>query len=277
MRPSYTRNLSHPSCLLIAAAMGVLALQAARSPLAAQTMASAWAPGNLAQARLLGASFDGKAWQAGVEIRLKRGAHTYWRQPGDGGLPPEFDFSGSDNIAASKVSFPAPVRGGKKGEEFVGYEKLVVFPLRIVPVSASAPVRISLTLNYAACEKICVPERAKLRLTLTPGRSDPAVAAMIARFAALLPGRLDAPGAPKLAIMPVEAGKRWKLSVPETSFRAKDLFVEADAGWYFDIFREPGGFEIVLAQKPEKPAPLPRPFFTITGDRGAFEGTVTLP
>ncbi len=258
-------------------ALALVALAAGASSVKAQTIASPWATGNLAQARLLAATFDGKSWQAGVEVRLKGHAHTYWRQPGDGGVPPVFDFSKSTNIAEAKVLFPAPVRGGKKGEEFIGYEKVVVFPVQIVPVNGAKAVNVDLTLNYAACEKICVPELAKLRLSLTPGRSDAIAASMIARFSALLPKSLDAPGAPKLAITPLEPGRRWRVTVKDASIKAADLFIEADEGWYFDTMKKPDAFEIVLAQKPEKPALLPKPFLTLTSDRGAFEGAYALP
>src|SRR3979411_2289731 len=46
--------------------------------------------------------------RAGIEIRLGPGWKTYWRYPGDSGVPPRFDFAGSDNVLRAKVLYPAP-------------------------------------------------------------------------------------------------------------------------------------------------------------------------
>ena len=49
-------------------------------------------------------SFDGKSFDAGLQIELEPGWKTYWRSPGSSGLPPQFSFSGSTNVAAFDVS-----------------------------------------------------------------------------------------------------------------------------------------------------------------------------
>ena len=62
---------------------------------------SRWDGDDRSAARLIaGSSSDRTAplWRAGIEIRLKRGWHTYWRYPGDAGVPPEFDFQRSKNV-----------------------------------------------------------------------------------------------------------------------------------------------------------------------------------
>ncbi|MBO0715897.1 MAG: cytochrome C biogenesis protein, partial [Rhizobiales bacterium] len=48
--------------------------------------------------------------RAGIEIRLDPGWHTYWRDPGDSGAPPTFDFSSSENVKSVNVLWPAPER-----------------------------------------------------------------------------------------------------------------------------------------------------------------------
>ena len=45
---------------------------------------------------------------AAVEIRLAPGWHTYWRVPGEAGIPPRFDWSGSQNLAAVAYEWPRP-------------------------------------------------------------------------------------------------------------------------------------------------------------------------
>jgi DsbC/DsbD-like thiol-disulfide interchange protein len=239
---------------------------------------SPWVRGNLSQVRLISGGFDGKTYHAGVEIRLKGKAHTYWRNPGDGGVPPVFDFAKSQNVKLAKVLFPAPTRSGKPGEEIIGYERVVVFPVHITPANPGKQAVVALELNYAACEKICVPELANLQLRLDPSNKDADLASLISAFAAQVPQSLTKAGAPRLSITVAEAGKSWDVSVTAKSGKITDLFVEAPEGWYFDqTSKAHSGYRLTLAQKPEKPSAIPAVHFTVTSSDGAFEGKRSLP
>lgn len=117
---------------------------------------------------------------AGIEIKLKPGWKTYWRTPGDSGIPPRFDFSGSDNVAHVTVLWPVPAAfdDGGGGLSF-GYHDRVIFPLRVAPKDAARPVTLKLSAQYAACERLCVPASALTQTTLagTPvSRTDLALA-----------------------------------------------------------------------------------------------------
>ena len=102
-------------------------------------------------------------FRAGIEIRLKEGWKTYWRYPGDSGVPPVLDFSKSQNVKAVTVLYPAPMRfPDGAGGNSIGYKGDVV-----VPQDAGKPVTLNLKLDYAVCEKLCVPAEAKLELLLT--------------------------------------------------------------------------------------------------------------
>ncbi|HZO45902.1 MAG TPA: protein-disulfide reductase DsbD domain-containing protein [Xanthobacteraceae bacterium] len=109
--------------------------------------------------------------RAGVEIRLARGWHTYWRYPGDSGVPPQFSFAGSSNVKQVDVLWPAPERKVDSGGTSIGYSTSVIFPLRVVPQQAGKPVALRLRLQYAICEKLCVPAEARGDLTLASGRA----------------------------------------------------------------------------------------------------------
>jgi DsbC/DsbD-like thiol-disulfide interchange protein len=106
------------------------------------------------------------ALRAGIEIRLKAGWHTYWRYPGDAGVPPRFDFSTSKNLKQAVVLWPAPQRIVEAGASTLGYSSDVIFPVRVEPVDAKKPVVLRLKLDYAVCEKLCVPAEATTELTL---------------------------------------------------------------------------------------------------------------
>ena len=107
--------------------------------------------------------------RAGLEIRLKSGWHTYWRYPGDAGVPPQFDFGASQNLKRAVVLWPAPQRIVEAGGSTIGYLGDVIFPLRIEPLDAAKPVLLRLKLDYAICEKLCVPAEAKVELALGKG------------------------------------------------------------------------------------------------------------
>ncbi len=106
--------------------------------------------------------------RAGVEIRLAPGWKTYWRYPGDSGIPPRFDFSKSHNVKSVTVRWPAPQRLTDEGGTSIGYKHDVIFPLDVTPEDPGRPVTLALGVDYGVCEKICVPVDAKAELTL-PG------------------------------------------------------------------------------------------------------------
>ena len=125
--------------------------------------ASPWDGGTNAAVRLIAGATPQRA---GVEIRLAPGWKTYWRYPGDSGVPPRFDFSGSLNAKSVIVRWPAPQ--GLKDETgiSIGYKHDVVLLLDVVPRNANKPVTLRLKIDYAVCERICVPADGKAELTL---------------------------------------------------------------------------------------------------------------
>src|SRR5258708_28777035 len=116
-------------------------------------------------------SGQGAPLRAGIEIRLSRGWHTYWRYPGDAGVPPRFDFAGSQNVKAVEVLWPAPRRLPEAGLTAIGYDRDVIFPLRVTVQDPAKPVTLQVKLDYAICEKLCVPAQAKSELALAGGAS----------------------------------------------------------------------------------------------------------
>jgi DsbC/DsbD-like thiol-disulfide interchange protein len=150
--------------------------------------ASPWDKQSHAQARLIAGSIvrsaDATYLRAGVEIRLDPGWKTYWRYPGDSGVPPTLDFAGSKNIKSVTALWPAPERFSDGGGGYsIGYHGDVVLPLRIVPNDGSKPSSLRLKLGYAVCGKLCMPAQADLELTLSgkAGAEEPMLLAAEAR------------------------------------------------------------------------------------------------
>jgi DsbC/DsbD-like thiol-disulfide interchange protein len=151
-------------------------LVAAMASAAVAADASPWADDIQSAVRLIAgrapAEPGERALRAGLQIKLQPGWKTYWRYPGDSGIPPSFDFSASENVKTVTVSYPAPQRfADGAGGHSIGYQNSVILPLRIVPRDAAKPVTLRLKLDYAVCEKLCLPISASLELEVTGGES----------------------------------------------------------------------------------------------------------
>jgi len=130
--------------------------------------ASPWQRDGHSAVRLLAGSRSGAVLLGGIAFQLEPGWKTYWRNPGDSGVPPRFDFSKSENIEAVTVLWPAPAKfDDGAGGHSMGYHDQVVLPLRIVAKNADKPVILRVGINYAVCEKICIPVEANTELGFT--------------------------------------------------------------------------------------------------------------
>jgi DsbC/DsbD-like thiol-disulfide interchange protein len=132
---------------------------------------SSWSQDTRSAIRLIaGSGKSGAAsLRAGIEVKLQPGWKTYWRYPGDSGMPPHFDFSGSENLKTVKVLYPTPHLFSDETGQSLGYKDRVIFPLEISPQQPGKPVRLRLKIEYAVCEKLCVPAEGSAELTLAPG------------------------------------------------------------------------------------------------------------
>jgi DsbC/DsbD-like thiol-disulfide interchange protein len=129
---------------------------------------SPWVKDGHSAVRLLAGSRSGTVLLGGIAIQLQPGWHTYWRTPGDSGVPPRFDFGKSENIEAVTILWPAPTKfADGAGGVSLGYQKQVVLPLRIVAKNADKPVTLRADINYAVCEKLCIPVEASTELAFT--------------------------------------------------------------------------------------------------------------
>jgi DsbC/DsbD-like thiol-disulfide interchange protein len=152
------------------AAIGFAAtLFASSLAIAAQAQdASPWQRDGHSAVRLLAGSRSGGVLLGGIAFQLQPGWKTYWRTPGDSGVPPRFDFSKSENIEAVMVMWPAPTRfDDGAGGHSLGYHDQFILPLRIVVKSADKPVTLRAAINYAVCEKLCIPVEASAELPFT--------------------------------------------------------------------------------------------------------------
>lgn len=160
----------------------------------ARAESGAWVESGHAKARLVSAvaaTGAAKHVRLGIEIKLEPGWKTYWRSPGEGGMPPRFDWGGSANLANVAVAWPAPKRFEIGGLESVGYADHVILPLDVALTQPGEPLAVRLSLQYAVCRQICMLVEAKLTLDL-PGLAQQTSESLtnaeaIARFQARVP------------------------------------------------------------------------------------------
>ncbi len=168
---------------------------------------------------------------AGLEFRLAPGWHGYWRTPGDAGLPPMVDWSGSDNVNRGDLSWPAPTRLVVDGLQNSVYEGHFVLPATLAVTTPGAPTTLRATIGYAACSNICVPYQADLTLALPAGpATTSSEAPLLAKARADVPGTLDAAGIEIVAASFSKVGAVPTLAIELRSgtepFLRPDLFVE---------------------------------------------------
>ena len=165
---------------------------------------------------------------AGIRITLEPGWKTYWRSPGDGGIPPEFAFTGSDVITSVRQHWPVPEVFRQNGLNSVGYVDSVVFPITVYTASPEDEMRISGTLEIGVCEEICIPVTLWFdELLPVEGSRDAAiVAALINRPMSQEEADI---GAVTCAIAPIDDGIAVTATIEMPANAAAD-FVVIEAG-----------------------------------------------
>jgi DsbC/DsbD-like thiol-disulfide interchange protein len=162
---------------------------------------------------------------------LEPGWHTYWRNPGESGVPPVFDFSGSDNVASVEVLYPAPNRYDDGASVSLVYHDEVVFPLLVTPEAADRPVMLRLKAQFGVCSEVCIPTEASAEVELpVEATADPLAGARLARFLPYVP-KAPEPGRFDIERVAAEADALViDVRMPESSY--SDLFADPPAGWY---------------------------------------------
>lgn len=115
-----------------------------------------------------------------LHLRLAPEWKTYWRAPGDAGIPPSFDWSGSENLKSVRFHWPAPEVFHTNGIQTVGYHDELMLPIEIEAVDAKQPVRLRAAIELGVCKDICVPASLELQVDLhPPGKPDKAIVAAL--------------------------------------------------------------------------------------------------
>ncbi len=225
-------RLRHVLPLLLAA----LLLQGAFSR-AACAAAGPWDSQAKGAARLIAATEATGATEmvdAAIQIRLPRGWHTYWKTPGDAGIPPTVSWQGSTNLRSVRIDFPAPNRlPPVDGLLTLGYDNGVVLPVAVTLAHPGEPLHLQATIDYASCQAVCVPIHARLTLDLPAGLGTPGPeAALIAAARARVPVPAATSGirVERAVVSPMVGGKAGALIslrlAAAKPFTMPDLFLD---------------------------------------------------
>lgn len=241
-----------------------------------------------AEVRLIdGGVLEGGALRlAGIEILLDPGWKTYWRNPGDSGIPPQIDYSDSVNVADVKIEWPAPELAWDGYAWVIGYTEAVIFPLVVTAKDPDDAVELKLKLAYGVCKDICIPAEAEAAILLDGAMARPAE---IDFYRARVPVTIDALSA-RGGVVSTSLSRDGDVPVLELHLAlpgaSDDAFavVEGPPGWYLPV---PERTEIdadgaVVFQMPldgaADPDALSGAELSVTGISPAFsfEQTITL-
>ena len=223
---------------------------------------------------LVGDAFDGSAWAAGVRVELDEGWKTYWRMPGDAGIPPEFTWSASVP-ADIEVLFPLPTRFNDASGETVGYKHEVIFPVLVRP-RQSAALDLKLDLFLGVCREVCIPARASATLSLGSASRDPVGSALVADWIRRVPVPMDFAREPVVRRLDGKTVLELALDRP-----VDDIYGEAGHGIYVHRpqFSEDGETARLELGNVSESSSLKGTVLKLTARRGeaGLEQTIVLP
>ena len=213
---------------------------------------------------------------AGLRIRLEPGWKTYWRAPGEAGIPPDLDWSGSRNLVAAETRFPAPEVFDSYGVQTIGYTGEVILPLLLKPSDPAAPMQVTADVSLGVCHDICMPMTTTVRATLPPGGTpDPAIRAALADEPRVIDTRL------RCAMAPIADGVRVEMGMRAPDGMGPEAVAVIESGdpsiWVSETETVVRGAALVATADlvPPRGAPLvidrSRLKVTVIGPRGAVE------
>lgn len=205
--------------------------------LSSQAFEGQWVELPNAKARLLatGDPMSGRIL-AGLEIELDEDWKTYWRFPGDSGIPPSFDWSGAQNVAGTHLLFPAPQRFKDEYGQSVGYKHRVVFPIEIELEGAGRPTNLELNIVLGICREVCIPVMERFSLKLPPVFvATEAAKAILNAATDTVPMKAVEAQQPEIKITE-RAGTTpiVTISVP-SKLLIKDVFIEGPDTWFLSL------------------------------------------
>ncbi|MES0880155.1 protein-disulfide reductase DsbD domain-containing protein [Roseibium sp. SCP14] len=177
---------------------------------------------------------DGQ-YLAGLEFMLEPGWHTYWRYPGEAGIPPQITLTDTENLKDVEILYPVPERYSDGFSESIVYHDGIVLPIRITPDDGEQNVRLNIDLFFGICKDICVPGDASLTLDLNPATEKDSLAAkLIQRDLANVP-QVAATDSLKVESVSLTDEDRLVIETLVEAGATPELFVAGPEGSYIGL------------------------------------------
>lgn len=211
----------------------LLAVVAASFASPALASSSAWRQAEGGRVRLVtSGKTDSEGRLNGVlQIELKPGWKTYWRDPGASGVPPSIDVSANPLVASATIDFPPPEHHFDGLSTWAGYDRSVSLPVTFTMRASGQAGAIDALVFLGICETICVPVQAKLVVDTSIEPDNANDASIVAAAWAALPQPATAEFSAKII---ASDGKTVKLEVasPDGGEKA-ELFLAGSDGYMF--------------------------------------------
>jgi DsbC/DsbD-like thiol-disulfide interchange protein len=271
--PNQSRAMKKRSALLLACALSCT------TPGIAAASSSPWADVQGGAVRLVTAGTpdaDGIV-RGALQIDLKPGWKTYWRDPGDTGVPPSISVTGA---SLAGVAYPVPQRFDEDGTVWNGYEAPVSFAVQLkLPGGKTGEIGARVFLGI--CQTICIPLQAELKLDPAADAANPDDAAIVAKAFEGIP--MPARSGFQLTEAKQESEAltvKAELPLPDAT---AELFVAAPQGYSFGPPKRladtegKAAFSVPLYEQPDKATPGVAAAYTLVQNGKAVAGTISLP
>jgi len=182
-RPTFLRSTLHALSWGAALALAL--------PCAAAAVRTEHVEAELVAART--ALVPGEPLTVALRLAIDKGWHTYWRNPGDSGLPTTLEWKLPGGVAAGPIEWPAPHLLPAGPLLNYGYENEVLHLVTLTTVPdflSGREVKLAARADWLVCKETCIPEGADLTLTLPVANAadpDPRWGKPIAAAKAALP------------------------------------------------------------------------------------------
>lgn len=215
---------------------GVVSVSAQSTPVAA----SDWNTLEMVNTRLVSA-VNGTGGEEtvllGFQVKLAKGWKTYWRSPGDSGIPPRFNWQGSTNVNRVTVMWPVPMAFDSGGFLTWGYEDEVIYPMQVELKEAGKPLSLKLNVDFGVCEDICIPFKQSFALDLPATTASPSLmSAALESTVARVPKSADETPEIDTMTMAVQADNSLEFTaVSSSEFKDPLLILEGEDGDFFNV------------------------------------------
>ena len=108
-----------------------------------------------------------------IQLTLAPGWKTYWRIPGESGIPPLLSFENSDNLKDSRIIWPLPKLFEQNEIQSIGYDQKLVLPIDLFPHIPQKEIHLKGNIQIGICKDICIPVTLDFFQKLNPNASMP--------------------------------------------------------------------------------------------------------